>query len=273
VAWTIGGVVVVTTVAGALLPAGQDDPVGNPLAVQGSAKAVAEAVANVGITALFFGIVLAAASLLLRFRRARGLQRQQLKWLAYGGALLAGYVVLDMVSLAPSGLVDALLEALTFAALYVGVGMAVLRYRLYDIDRLINRTLVYGLLTVLLGGGYAGLVLGLGQLLGRDSSLAVAGATLTVAAVFQPARRRIQAVVDRRFNRRRYDAARTIGAFSARLREQVDLDTLSAELLGVVDQTMQPTKVWLWLRPAATGSKRQAGPPPVGGAGGAAVGS
>jgi hypothetical protein len=273
VAWAIGGVVVVTTVAGALLPAGQDEPVGNPLAVQGSAKAVAEAVANVGITALFFGMVLAAASLLLRFRRARGLQRQQLKWLAYGGGFLAAYVVLDLVSLAPSGLVDALLEALTFAALYVGVGMAVLRYRLYDIDRLINRTLVYGLLTVLLGGGYAGLVLGLGQLLGRDSSLAVAGATLAVAAVFQPARRRIQQVVDRRFNRRRYDAARTIEAFSTRLREQVDLDTLSAELLGVVDQTMQPTQVWLWLRPATTGSKRQPGPPPVGGAGGAAVGS
>jgi hypothetical protein len=272
VAWAIGGLVVVTTVAGALLPAEKGDPVGNPLAVQGPPKAVAEAVANVGITALFFGIVLAAASLLLRFRRARGLQRQQLKWLAYGGGVLAGYILLDMVNLAPSGLVDAMLEALTFAALYVGVGMAVLRYRLYDIDRLINRTLVYGLLTVLLGGGYAGLVLGLGQLLGRDSSLAVAVATLAVAAVFQPARRRVQAVVDQRFNRRRYDAARTIGAFSARLREQVDLDTLSAELLGVVDQTMQPTKVWLWLRPA-TGSKRQAGPPPVGGAGGAAVGS
>jgi hypothetical protein len=273
VAWAIGGLVVVTTVAGALLPAEKGDPVGNPLAVQGSAEAVAEAVADVGITALFFGIVLAAASLLLRFRRARGLQRQQLKWLAYGGGALAGYVVLDMVSLAPSGLVDALLEALTFAALYVGVGMAVLRYRLYDIDRLINRTLVYGLLTVLLGGGYAGLVLGLGQLLGRDSSLAVAAATLAVAAVFQPARRRIQQQVDRRFNRRRYDAARTIAAFSARLREQVDLDTLSAELLAVVDQTMQPTQAWLWLRPATTGPKRPARPPGAGGRGGTAVGS
>jgi hypothetical protein len=271
--WAIGVVVVVTTVAGALLPAGEGDPVGNPLAVQGPLEAVADAVANVGITALFFAIVLAAASLLLRFRRARGLQRQQLKWLAYGGVFLAAYVVLDMVSLAPSGLVDALLEALTFAALYVGVGMAVLRYRLYDIDRLINRTLVYGLLTVLLGGGYAGLVLGLGRLLGRDSSLAVAVATLAVAALFQPARRRIQAVVDRRFNRRRYDAARTIGAFSARLREQVDLDTLSAELLGVVDQTMQPTQVWLWLRPAARGSVGPARPPGAGNGGGAAVGS
>jgi hypothetical protein len=253
VAWAIGGVVAVTTVAGALLPAEKGDPVGNPLAVQGSAKAVAAAVADVGITALFFGIVLAAASLLLRFRRARGLQRQQLKWLAYGGAVLAGYVVLDMVSLAPSGLVDALLEALTFAALYVGVGMAVLRYRLYDIDRLINRTLVYGSLTAILGLGYAGIVLGLGQLFGgvtKDPpSWAVAAATLAVAAVFQPAPHRIQRAVDRRFNRRRYNAARTIEAFSARLRDEIDLDTLSAELLGVVRQTMEPTTASLWLRP------------------------
>jgi hypothetical protein len=100
-------------------------------------------------------------------------------------------------------------------------------------------------------------VLGLGQLLGRDSSLVVAGATLAVAAVFQPARRRIQQAVDRRFNRRRYDAARTIGAFSARLRQQVDLDTLTPELLGVVEQTMQPTSVSLWLRPSVSASTEQ----------------
>ena len=135
------------------------------------------------------------------------------------------------------------------ALLPLATGAAILRYRLYDLDRIISRTLAYGLLTVLLGGGYAGVVLGLGQLLGRDSSLAVAVATLAVAAVFQPARRRIQAVVDQRFNRRRYDAAQTIQAFSARLRQQVDLDTLTAELLAVVDQTMQPTRVSLWLRP------------------------
>ena len=126
---------------------------------------------------------------------------------------------------------------------------AVARYRLYDLDRITSRTLAYLLLTVLLAGGYAAVVLGLGQLLGRDSSLVVAAATLAVAAVFQPARRRIQALVDRRFNRRRYDAARTIAAFSGRLREQVDLDTLTGELLAVAEETMQPTRASLWLRP------------------------
>jgi hypothetical protein len=136
----------------------------------------------------------------------------------------------------------------------VAVGAEILRYRLYDLDRIISRTLAYGVLTVLLGGGYAGVVLGLGQLLGRQSSLVVAGATLAVAALFQPARRRIQRAVDRRFNRRRYDAAQTIGGFSARLRQQIDLDTLTTELLAVIDQTMQPTQVSLWLQPAPSAS-------------------
>jgi len=129
------------------------------------------------------------------------------------------------------------------------IGVAVLRYRLYDIDRLINRTLVYGLLTLLLGAGYAAVALVLGQLAGQDSSLAVAGATLAVAALFQPARRRVQQVVDRRFNRRRHDAARVIEGFGARLRDHVDLDTLTGELLAVTTQTMQPTRASLWLRP------------------------
>ena len=138
---------------------------------------------------------------------------------------------------------------LCVALLPLAIGAAILRYRLYDLDRIISRTLAYGLLTVLLGLGYAAVVLGLGRLLGQGSSLVVAAATLAVAAVFQPARRRIQRLVDRRFNRRRYDAAQTIAAFSARLRDQVDLDTLSSELLAVVDQTMQPTRTSLWLRP------------------------
>jgi hypothetical protein len=124
-------------------------------------------------------------------------------------------------------------------------------------DRIISRTLAYGILTVLLGGAYVGVVLGLGQLLGRTSSLAVAVATLVVAAAFQPARRRVQQAVDRRFNCRRYDAAKTIAAFSARLRHQIDLDTLTAELLTVVEQTMQPTSVSLWLRPSVSASPGQ----------------
>ena len=145
--------------------------------------------------------------------------------------------------------------AFTIALLPIAAGIAILRYRLYDIDRLINRTLVYGLLTGLLAGVYAGVVLVLGQVfggVGRDPpSWVVAGATLAVAALFQPARRRIQALVDRRFNRRKYNAAKTVEAFSLRLREEVDLGALSAELLAVANQTMQPTTAFLWLRPPA----------------------
>jgi hypothetical protein len=138
----------------------------------------------------------------------------------------------------------------------LAAGAAILRYRLYDLDRIVSRTLAYGLLTVLLGGGYALVALVLGQLLGQDSSLVVAAATLAVAAVFQPARRRVQQTVDRRFNRRRHDATRIIEAFGSRLRDQVDLDTLTAEVLAVADQTMQPTRASLWLRPPAAPAGR-----------------
>jgi hypothetical protein len=205
------------------------------------------------------GFLGGVASLVVRFFRARGLERQQLKWFVYATAV--GFAVLFLPGLLPSSLAPQLLSgeagnfawALAPASLAAAAALAVVRYRLYDIDRIINRTLVYGLLTAVLGLGYAGAVLALGQLFGGVTgdppSWAVAGATLAVAALFQPARRRIQAAVDRRFNRRRYDAARTIEAFSARLRDEVDLDTLSAELLAVVDQTMEPTRVSLWLRP------------------------
>jgi hypothetical protein len=127
------------------------------------------------------------------------------------------------------------------------------RYRMYDIDRIISRTLAYGLLTALLGLVYVAGVFVFGRLLnpgGEPSELAVAASTLAVAALFQPARRRVQAAVDRRFNRARYDGARTVAAFSARLRDEIDLDTLSAELVAVVNQTMQPTRVSMWLRPS-----------------------
>ena len=138
--------------------------------------------------------------------------------------------------------------------------VAILHHHLYDIDRLVSRTLTYGLLTVVLGTLYAGAVVVLGQALnprGGDSPLAVAASTLLVAVLFRPLRHRIQATVDRRFNRSRYDTARTVEAFSARLREQVDLDRLSADLLAVVGQTMEPTTLWLWLRPPAQPSGRR----------------
>jgi hypothetical protein len=199
------------------------------------------------VTAL--AVAVAAGSLVVRFRRAHGVERQQLRWVALAATLmlLAVPIVLASVALESPILVN-WVSAVWVMVLPVAVGAAVLRYRLYDLDRIISRTLAYGLLTLLLGGGYALVVLGLGQFLGRESPLVVAAATLAVAAVFQPARRRIQAVVDRRFNRRRHDATRMIEAFGARLRDQVDLDTLTAELLAVVDQTMQPTQASLWLR-------------------------
>jgi hypothetical protein len=196
-------------------------------------------------------VVVGAASLVVRFRRARGVERQQLRWVAFAAALSALAVVAATAgALIAAPAVGDWSFGMYVALLPVATGAAILRYRLYDLDRIISRTLAYGLLTVLLGGAYAGLVLGLGQLVGRSSPLLVAGATLAVASAFQPARRRVQNLVDRRFNRRRYDAARTIEEFSIRLRDEVDLDTLTAELLGVVDQTMQPTRVSLWLRPA-----------------------
>jgi hypothetical protein len=203
------------------------------------------------------GVLARPGSLVLRFRRARGAERQQLRWVALAAGLsaAAAVAVMPAVTIGDPALIGwaaavcvAILPPAIGAA--IAIGAAVLRYRLYDLDRIISRTLAYGLLTLLLGGAYAALVLGLGELLGRDSPLVVAVATLAVAAAFQPARRRVQDLVDRRFNRRRYDAARTIAGFSARLRQQVDLDTLTAELLGVVEQTMQPTRASLWLRAA-----------------------
>jgi hypothetical protein len=204
--------------------------------------------------------VAAAASLVVRFRRASGVERQQLRWVALAAAVIAllFVVIVAAVAIGAPALPDpGLVGTACLVVLTLGISAATLRYRLYDLDRIISRTLAYGLLTVLLGLGYASIVLGLGGMVGRDSSLVVAAATLAVAAAFQPARRRIQGGVDRRFNRRRYDAAQTIAAFSARLREEVDLDTLTAELLAVVEQTMQPTRASLWLRPQAPANKTE----------------
>jgi hypothetical protein len=215
-------------------------------------------VTRVALVVTALAVAVAAGSLVLRFRRAQGVERQQLRWVALAAALmvLAVPVVLAPVALETPILAD-WAPAVWVMVLPVAVGAAILRYRLYDLDRIISRTVAYGLLTLLLGGGYALVVLGLGQLLGRDSPLVVAAATLAVAALFQPARHRIQAAVDRRFNRRRHNTAERIAAFGDRLHQQIDLDSLSAELLAVVDQTMQPTQVSLWLRPPSSASQDQ----------------
>jgi hypothetical protein len=224
--------------------------VDNPLDLHGL-SGVALIAYQAASTVTIIAFVLAAASLVVRFRRARGTERQQLRWVALATVVVALLFVVVFAGLAlESFALAALASSLCVAVLPLAIGAAILRYRLYDLDRIISRTLSYGVLTVLLGGAYVGVVLGLGNLLGRASDLAVAGATLTVAAAFQPARRRIQQLVDRRFNRHRYDAAQTIARFSARLRQAIDLDGLTAELLGVIDQTMQPTQVGLWLRPS-----------------------
>jgi hypothetical protein len=220
--------------------------VGNPLAV-----AALDALFLPCALVALVGLVVGAGSLLARFRRARGTERLQLRWLALAAAVSAVALVLALATPTLGGETTLFQAAfgVSVGVLPLATGAAILRYRLYDIDRIISRTVAYGLLTVLLGLGYAAVVLGFGRLLGRDSSLVVAAATLAVAAAFQPARRRIQQGVDRRFNRRRHDAAQLIAAFSARLRDQVDLATLTGELLAVVDQTMQPTRASLWLRP------------------------
>jgi hypothetical protein len=223
----------------------------NPLAVPFLRRGLLDIAQPAAAVVVLASLVVGAVSLVGRFRRARGIERQQLRWLVWGAALAAVALLAAMAAL---GLEDDfyltdLALGVCAAVLPLATGAAILRYRLYDLDRIISRTLAYGLLTVLLGLGYVGVVLGLGRLLPQGSSLVVAGATLAVAAMFQPARRRIQQAMDRRFNRRRYDAAQTIGAFSARLRDELDLRTLTGELLEVVDQTMQPTRASLWLRP------------------------
>jgi hypothetical protein len=254
IAWLAGIDLAAITVLAALQPTlavgHEGRAIVNPIGISGLPHPERGAVGAV-LTGMFTVAALAGcASLVLRFRRSRGVERQQLKWFTYAAALMVLSWVVGALLLPAAG---DLIAGITIALLPVAVGIAILRYRLYAIDRLINRTLVYGLLTALLAAVYAAVVLVLGQLFGgigtEPPSWAVAGATLAVAGLFQPARRRIQQAVDRRFNRRKYDAARTVDAFSTRLRDQVDLDTLSAELVAVVDQTMQPTKASLWLRP------------------------
>ena len=229
--------------------------VDNPFGLE-AARAAPGVFDTVGMLGLGLALLAAGASLILRFRRSRGVRRQQLKWIAYAAGLEAIAMAASLLSFLRWGTSPLVIEALVICGLVaipVAAGVAIMRYRLYAIDRLINRTVVYGLLTAFLGGLYAGAVLVGGHLFGgvgdAPPSWAVAGATLAVAAVFQPARRRIQAGVDRRFNRHRYDAAKTVEAFSVRLRDHLDLDALTSELLAVVSQTVEPQTASLWLPP------------------------
>jgi hypothetical protein len=212
--------------------------------------------------------IVAAASLFARMRRVRGVERQQIKWFAYatvvlvGGAVLA-FTVSEATGLRWLGELGLVLTMVGLAGLPLAIGIAVLRYRLYNIDRIINRTLVYGSLTTMLLAVYFGGIVVLQRLFvlltGERSTLAVVASTLVIAALFTPLRRRIQGFIDRRFYRRKYDTRKTLEAFSAQLRNETDLGALSDDLVEVVRETMQPAHVSLWLRPEATPKGERAG--------------
>src|SRR5918911_1324635 len=203
-------------------------------------------------------VVVGASSMLARLRRAGRIEGQQIKWFAYATAVAISGVILKNTVYPAVGViwlwwVGLILTAVGVASSPVAMGIAIFRYRLYEIDLIINRTLVYGSLTAVLGGRYLGGVVLLQYafraLIGEESQLAVVASTLIIAALFIPLRRRIQGFIDRRFYRRKYDARKTLEAFSAKLRNQTDLDALSEDLVGVVGETMQPAHVSLWLRP------------------------
>ena len=251
IAW-LAGAANALVVAGIALKPGrfEDDVVENPLGLA-AAPGLPDAMAVTGAFALAVALVGSIASLFARFRRASSVERQQLKWLTYAGVLVG--VALVVVFVIEAFVVQRALAitntivTLALAGVPVAMGIAILRHRLYDIDVVINRTLVYGGLTATLGAVYLALVLLIGLAVG-DSGPAIAASTLAVAGLFRPARSRIQAAVDRRFYRRRYDAAQTLEAFGGRLREELDLEALGADLRGVVTETVQPAHVSLWLR-------------------------
>jgi hypothetical protein len=229
----------------------------NPFGLPGPVGAVAAVVAVIGVLLHWVSLPAAAVCVVLRFRAARGVERQQLRWVAAGATAAVAGLLLSVpggLELLPSASANTAVSNLVYPALLcqpVAIAVAVLRYRLWDLDRLVSRTVTYALVTGLLVVPYLLIVPAVARLAGGAGGLAVAAATLAAAAAFAPLRRRVQDLVDRRFNRRRYDAARTVEAFAVRLREQVDLDALQAELLAVVEQTVQPTRASLWLRPSA----------------------
>jgi hypothetical protein len=248
VAWCAGLGIALVFAADSFDPGPLPDfpQVANPYGVE---SPMIDVLTPIGLLLLLVALVGSPLSLVLRFRRAGYEQRQQIKWLALAGAVAAVTFVVAFVGydLWTAPVADGAIM-LTVLALPVAAGIAILRHRLYDIDLVINRTLVYGALTATLAAAYVGTVLLLQLVLSPGSDLAIAGSTLAVAALFRPARRRIQSAVDRRFYRRRYDAQRTLEDFAARLRDQVELNALNAELGAVVQETLQPAHVSLWLR-------------------------
>ena len=227
-------------------------PIRNPLGIEGLPNVYRTAEAF-----MYTLVVVGASSMLLRLRRAGWMERQQIKWFAYATVVaISGIILKNTVFLMVgetwvwwAGLV---LTVVGLAGNPIGMGLAILRYRLYNIDTLINRTLVYGSLTAMLLAVYLGGIVMLQRvfvsLTGERSTLAVVASTLLIAALFTPLRGRVQWFIDRRFYRRRYDARKTLEAFSAQLREETDLDALSGDLVGVVRETMQPAHVSVWLR-------------------------
>jgi hypothetical protein len=241
----------------------------NPLGVRGAASFL-HSVEDIGGTLTIAAVAGAAASLIVRFRRSKGVERQQLKWLAYAGAVVAlGFVAIVPVEAVFGSTkaddINNFVITQTLALVPIATGIAVLRYRLYDIDRIINRTIVYLLVTGSLVAVYAGTVFVISAVaVGSSDNLTVAVATLVAAALFRPALRRVQGFVDRRFYRFKYDAQQTIDAFGYRLREETNLDELTSDLLGVVRQTVQPAHASVWLQPSderpTTASSTHRGP-------------
>jgi hypothetical protein len=260
VAWLAVIIAVIETGFAAIRP-GSDEGIPNPLGIESLEGSPAFDLVFEAIAAPLWLAVgaLSVASLVVRYRRSHGKERQQIKWVAYAAVFLVTYTLADQVLLQDdiSFIADVVLFLIVFEGLWVAVAVAILRYRLYDVDVVINRTLVYGSLTVSLALVYLGSVVVLQAifraLIGQESQLAVVASTLAIAALFNPLRRRIQQFIDRRFYRGRYDAAKTLDNFSARLRDETDLGTLSEDLLGVVRQTMQPAGASLWLRPTPKG--------------------
>jgi hypothetical protein len=253
VAWLAAGALAAVVIGLALTPGRfADTAIENPVGLE-AAPWLPRGLGTAGAVALIAALAGSIASLRARYRVAGADERMQLKWLLYAAALVGANVAVSLpvemlVGDSVANVTNAI-TTMTTAAVPVAMGIAILRHRLYDVDVVINRTLVYGALTATLAAGYLGGVLLTQLIIGAESGLAVAISTLAVAVLFRPARARIQGAVDRRFYRRRYDAARTLEAFGARLRDEVELDLVAADLRAVARDTVQPTHVSLWLRP------------------------